>query len=406
MNVQDLATMQLAFKKQADIDTPASGAGAFGIEVLPSTGLAVAIAAIESAMIKRNRMKKRPRHGPRSATAAYETELSVGPADPIFEAVLGGTKTAALNFSNTDWGNATIAAAADPTMKTITFASGTIIVDGVSAGTFVKLGGSFAAGNKAKWIPVIEATATILTVPASYLPTSEGPIAAYTVAVAPFIATPAQYLDSAWSVEEQMTNPDILISKYGTGLRFNSLNFSVDPKAYVKLGFGLQGRDLTQLNSTSTPAYPAMTSPVFIESDSLILLDGGIYVNGKRRTDLTSFKLGISATASTTDVIGSNVSPDISLGQFGFTGDFTGVVGDGVDFASFSDEDDISVMFHCKEKNSEAFVGIYLGYASFGGYATPMGGEGLLVQSIPLFGGEDEQANHARTILLISTATS
>lgn len=403
MDVQDLATMQLAFKKQVDIDTPATGAGAFGVEVLPSTGLAVAIAAIESAMIKRNRMKRRPRHGPRSATASYETELSVGPLNPIFEAVLGGTTTATMHFTQADWGAATIAVSADPTMSTITFAGGTIITDGVVAGTFVKLGGFATGANNGKWIPVIDAAEGVLTVPSQYV-TAEGPAAAYTVDVAPFIATPAQYQDTAWSTEEQMPNPSVLMSKFGTGMRFNSLSFSVDPKTYVKAAFALTGRDMTMLRADTVPAYPAFINPAFVESDSLILLDGGIYVNGRRRSDLTSLRVGIAATASTTDVIGSNVSPDVSLSQFSFTGDFTGVVSDGADFGSFTDEDDISVMLHCKEKDSEAFVGIFLGYASFGGYSTPMGGEGLLVQSIPLFGGEDEHPGHARTILLISTA--
>lgn len=396
-DIQDLGNMALAFHFQTGLGAPAAGVGAFGIEVLPSTGLAVAIAQIESGMIKRNRMKRRPRHGPKTVTASYETELSVGPIDPIFEAVLGGTKTAALAFSNVDWGALTISA----TGMTGTFAAGTLRTDLIVPGMFIRLTGHSTAGNNGKWIPIIDVPSeTVLKFPEGYL-TDAAADAAYSVEVAPHISTPAQYIDRYASLEEAMLDPAIKMSKYGTDMRFHSINVSVDPKGYVKVGFGLTGRDMQMKKGIESPVF---TNPIFIDGDSLILLDGGIYVNGVLRTDLTSLKFGLAATASTIQTIGTNIPPDVSIGQYTFTGDFTGVVADSADFDSFDKEDDISVLLHCKEKESEAFVGFYIGYASFGGYSTPMGGEGLLVQSIPLFAGEDTQDGHAPTVVLISTA--
>lgn len=402
-DVQDLSTMTLAFKKQTGLDLPAAGAGAFGLEVLPSTGLAVAIGAIESAMIKKNRMKRRPRHGPKSVTSAYETELSVGPCDPIFGAVLGTNVVAPQSFSNTDWGALSIALGTDT--ATLTFASGTIITDGIAAGMYIKLAGTSVSGNNGKWIPILEATEGTMVVPKSYVAV-DAASATWTATIAGYYATPSSYVDTYWSVEEYLSEASVAASKYATDMRFHGLNFSIEPKGYVRIGTTLTGRDMKMLNATTTPTAPAFTSPTFISGDSLIPLDGGIYVNGKRRLDLTGLKFGIAAPASTTDVIGTNLSPDISLGQYAFTGDFTGVVANSDDFESFDAEDDIALMLHCKRKRDEGFVGIYVGYASFGGYSTPMGGEGLLTQSIQLFGGEDEQTDHLPTTILISTATS
>lgn len=394
-NIQDLSTMQLAFKFQTGLGVPAAGAAAYGLEVLPSTGLAVAISAIESAMIKRNRMRRRPRHGMKSVTAAYETELSVGPCDPIFEAVLGTNVTPQATFTNAGWGAVTLTG----TGTIATFATGTLVTDGIVAGNFLRFTGLGTAGNNGIWVPIIAVTNGVATLAPGYL-TDEGAAAAYSVDVARFYATGAQYIDRYASVEEYM--PDAAMSKYGTDMRFHSMSVSVAPKEYVRIALALTGRDMAMMTGGAAPVFPA---PTYIERDSLILLDGGIYVNGIRRGDLTSLRFGIAATASTTDVIGSRISPDVSVGQFAFTGDFASLVVDGTDFAAFDAEDDISVLLHCREKDTEAFVGFYIGYTSFGGYGSPMGGEGNLVQSMSLYGGEDERgAGYAPTTILISSA--
>jgi hypothetical protein len=396
--IQDLSTMQVAFKFQAGVGTPATGIGAYGLDVLPSTGLAVAISAIESALIKRNRMKRRPRHGMRSSTAAYETELSVGPCDPIFEAVLGTNVVPQAAFTNADWGAVTLTG----TGTIATFATGTLVTDGIVAGNMIRFTGLGTPGNNGVWVPVIAVTNGVATLAPGYL-VDEGAAAAYSVDVARYYATGAQYVDRYASVEEYM--PDAVISKYGTDMRFHSLSVSVAPKEYVRVAVALTGRDMTMLSALTVPTAPALPTPTYIERDSLILLDGGIYVNGIRRGDLTSLRFGIAANANATEVIGSRTSPNVSLGQFAFTGDFASLVSDGTDFGAFDAEDDISVLLHCKEKDTQAFVSFYIGFCSFGGYSTPAGGEGNLVQTMSLYGGEDERgAGYAPTIILISAA--
>jgi hypothetical protein len=399
-DIQDLSTIVVAYKAQSGLGVPASGASGKGLEVVASTGMAVSIAAIESAMLSRTRMKRRPRHGMRTVTAAYETELSAGPCDPIFEAVLGGTQLAAQNFSNADWGDCTITG----TGTTCTFASGTLLTDGIVAGQMIKFTNLSVSENNAKWVPILAVTAEgVCTFPSGYLADNTTD-AAWTAVIAKSLKTTNPYVNRYFSFEENMPDTAVDMSKYATDARFNSLNVAVSPTEYVKVGFGIGARDMEIKTVGDAPVF---TSPTYITAESLILLDGGIYVNGVKRLDMTSFKFGLAAPVSTIPVIGTNVSPDVFLGQFAFSGDFTGVVADSTDFAAFDAETPISVLLHCKEESTENFVSFYLGNLSFAGYSTPAGGEGALIQSVPLFGGSDLRgAGYAETTVLISTSAA
>jgi hypothetical protein len=393
---QDLSTMQLAFKNQTGLGVPAAGAGAYGLNVLPSTGLAKSIAAIESALIKQNKMKNRPRHGTSSATAAYETELSVGPLDPVFENVLGCNAVPKITVTNATLGTATFTAATNSVATTL----GSWLTAGVAVGMFVKFTGTTNAANNGKWFPVIGVTALGLTFAPGYVADGAVTGGAWSVDIAKSFATPAQYIDKYSSVEEYM--PNAAFSKFGTDMRWHSLTFGIAPKQYARVSMGLTGRDMTIKSGGAAPVFPA---PTYIAGDSLILLDGGIFVSGIRRADVTGLTLGLSANVNTTDVVSSRVVPDVRVGQFGFTGSFASVIADGTDFTTFDAETDISVLLHLKEKNTERFVGLYIGYASFGGYGSPMAGEGLAVQTMTLMAGEDDLGvGHLPTTFLISTS--
>src|SRR5688500_12062454 len=109
MAVQDLSKIRLAYKVQAGLGTPATGADARQIEVTPSTGLSLQVASIESAMTRTSRMTKRPRHvSKRVPSVSYESELMVGAFDPAFEAVLGGTWAASFDVTDADVTSLTI----------------------------------------------------------------------------------------------------------------------------------------------------------------------------------------------------------------------------------------------------------------------------------------------------------
>jgi len=398
-NVQDLATIEVHFKKQSALGSAAAGAGGSGIEVLPSTGLASQIASIEDAMIHKSRMRRRARHGMESVTAAYETQLSVGSTgaeiEEIVAAVLGCTAVAEQSFSEADWG----AVAITGTGVTATFASGTLRTDGIVAGNFIRFTNLSVTGNNGKWVPIIDVPSEgVLTFAPGYLLDNTSDVA-YTVEIAKSYKTPTTYVNTYYSLEEYLPELTVPSSKYGTDCRFNSLNFDISAGSYVKVGFGAGGREQTMV------AGPVLTGAVYKPGNSLILLDGGLFVNGIKRTDLTSMKFGLAAPVTGLAVIGTSISPDVFLGQFAFTGDFTGAMIDDTEFQAFKDEDDIAILLHCKDKETEAFVGIYVGYTSYAGYSSPAGGEGAALQTIPLYGGEDTRgAGFAATTMLFSVS--
>lgn len=402
MTVQNLATVRFHYKKQSGLGVPASGAGAYGLELLPSQGMQRNIATIESQMIQRSRMRKRPRHGSIFVPASYESELMVGAFDPILEAVLGGTWAASQMLDESTLTSATISGSG----VTITLAAGNVITAGVRAGMMAKLAGMSVGANNGVWFPIlaISSNGRVLTVPSGYLADNSADTD-FDLIIAKSVYTATPYVDGLWTLEEHWAELDR--SKRGEDMRFNALNLSITPDGYVRVGFGLGGRKLTLLDNASSPNF---ASPTFIENgQSLVLLDGGIYVNGVKRTNLTGLDFGLVAPVSGVPVIGTQLSPDVFLGQFALTGNFTGAVEDATDFDAHMNEDRISVVLHCAEEDgvTDDFVSFYFGNMSYAGYSTPAGGEGALIQTIPLYGGEDERGGgYAATSVVISSSAA
>jgi hypothetical protein len=67
------------------------------------------------------------------------------------------------------------------------------------------------------------------------------------------------------------------------------------------------------------------------------------------------------------------------------------------------------VVLHCAEQGGTAsdFISFYMGDLAFGGWGTGIGGEGALIQTIPLYGGLDERGGgFAPTSVLVSTSAA
>ena len=394
-NIQDLSTITLALKAQSGYGVPASGSGGTGILCLPSGGLQAQVSAIESAMIRTSRMRSRQRQGGRSATASYETELSVGALDDVFEGALGGTWVAAQDFTQADFTSLAISG----TGTTITAGSGSFLTEGFVAGQMLTLASMATTGNNAVATPILAVTASTLTIPSGYL-VDETADTSFTLTLHRHLFTTTPYVDRYFTVEEVWTELDT--SKVGSDMRFNALNLSIQPNAYTKVGWGFGGPNLSVKTVGDSPV---LTSPTTVSAESLIVLDGGIYVNGTKRSNLTGVTMGITAPVESIPLIGTVAATDVTLGQFAFTGQVTGAVEDATDFAAFDADTPLSMFLHHKEADTEAFVSIYAGRLSFGGYASPMGGAGALIQTMNLFGGEDDRgAGYAPSTFVVSTS--
>lgn len=401
MTVANLANISIHYKVQSGLGSPSSGSGAYGLEVTPSSGLARKHASIESEMLQRSRMKKKPRQGSQSVDTAYETELIVGALDPWFEGVLGGTWAAAATYTHSDWGNVVISGSG----TIATFASGTLLTDGVVAGMMIKFTLLSEAGNNDIWVPILSVTSETVANLAPGLLVDNADDAAWSAIIAKSLYTATPYTDRLFTIEEYLGS-DLDRSKLGTDMRLNKLVFDCQPDSTVKISLGAGGRDLDLLATGSSPNF---TDATFVDGPSLVLLDGGIYINGVKRVNLTSFNWGLEAPVSFLPVIGTKISPDVFIGQFALSGQFTGALENGDDWDIFDAETQVSVILHCAENEADpsSFVTFYLGNLSYAGWTTPSGGEGGVIQTIPLYGGEDERgAGYAATSVLISTSAA
>lgn len=400
MAVANLSNIVVALEVQSGLGTPASGAGATGLEVRPSTGLRDAVTSIASQMLQRNRMAKRPRKGSSAVSAAYETELQVENLLVPFEGVLGGTWAGELVLDESDMTSCAVSASG----ATVTFAGGSIITEGARVGMMAKLTNMTEAGNNGVWFPIlaISSNGRVITTIAGIL-TDESADTAFSITFAASLSTDYPYTDRYFSVEEY--NADIDRSKLGTDMKFSSLSFAVAPNTPVTVSIGLGGIALDLLATGSSPNF---TDPVFTEGASLVPLDGAWYINGVGRGGkITGGTFGLTAPVSTLPVVGSTASPDVHVGQFQFDGSFSVAVEDGTDFDLFDGETQISMFlrFQVQGTDGASFLSLYMGNLLYGGFDTPAGGEGLMTATIPLYGGEDERGTalgYARTTMLIS----
>jgi hypothetical protein len=400
MAVQDLSRITIAYKEQADMGTLATGSGATGLEVTPSSGLQMQSAQVESQLIRRSKMRRKARPGSISVSADYGSELQVGAFDPIIEAVLGGDFASPIELDETDLTSCTITGGGE----TVTFAAGDPADDGVRVGMMARFSGLSVAANNGVWFPILAMGGTngrVWTVPEGYL-LDNSVDSEFDVEVARSVYTTTPYKERYFTIEEY---GDILgRSKLGVDAKWNSFSVSQQPDQIAQISMGLGAREMRHLPALDSPNF---TDPAFGGGRVLYLQDGAVYVNGEKRLDLTGLQFGLEAPLSTVPVISSRFSPDIFTGQFGFTGQLTGVVQDGDDLRAFLEEDDISLHVRFSESDNPAapFISFYFGDLSYGGYTDSAGGEGAQIKTIPLNGGEDGRGGfHAPTTMLVSTS--
>lgn len=395
--------ISLAFKVQSALGTPATGASGTGIDVRPSSGLAVKFAQAVSQLIRRDGMSVKPRQGSRSVTGAYETELIVDALDDIFQAVLRGTWVASADITNatSSLGSATITGSG----ATITAGGGSWITAGVRKGMMVKFSNMSTAANNGKWFPVLGVTAGVITTKAGIL-TDQALDATFTLTIARQLIQGNPPTERYYSVDQYLQDIDLSLS--AQDCKFHSIVFQAAPDQPISIGFDITGRDADLAAAGSSPV---LTSPTFVTAKPLYLADGAIYINGVAVANITGFRFALTVPASLQAVIGSRLSPDVFLGNAVLSGEMMLTVEDDTFFNYSLNETDLSVLLHCAEREADPadFVSFYLGNLSTGDFGIPIGAEGAMVQTFPIVGGIDEGGalnGYAPTMVLISTSAT
>lgn len=389
----------LAVKKQSGLGSAAAGSGATGITVRPAAGLARQVASIQSQVLRPSYMRKRPRQGSITAVGTYERELTAdGAQDIVFGGVLGST-TNSFSISNTDVTDITISGTG--TVATVT--SGDLITLGLRNGLMGKFSGLSVTGNNGKWFPIRSVTATTFAIPTGFLADNTLD-ASFTLTIAKYFSSPNPRVVEYYSVEEYL-GAQVDASKYGTDMKFDTLNIGAQPNQPWTVGFGVTGLGLQDMSGGSAPVFTSPTYPS-PEGDSVVGLDGYLFLAGSatEAAAVTGLTLGLQSRATVTPLLFQRTGSDVMLSMFDFTGQVTAQILDDSFFAGSIAETNFDLMTIAFDESKTDFVSFYAGDVAYGQWGAPIA-DGQMIQTVPLYGGSDGSGSNAvDTTLLISVS--
>lgn len=405
MTYQTAANVKIAFKAQSGLGVPASGAGATGLKVNPTQGMALNKAIIANPTIRFDGQTSLGRHGSRNAGLSYKLPLSVGTLDELIQAVLRGTTTATFDITNaTTLGGSAAATSITTTANTIVAAAGSWLLQGLRKGMMIKLTGHSTPGNNGIWIPVVDVSALTITTPAAALILNATPDTTFTVSVAKNCLNGATPLERYFTVEEYMQDSDV--SELGTDMKISKIEINCQPNANIEVTVTFMGLDDTPQTSGASPIF---TSPTYTTTLPLVMADGIIRIAGVAEgPSLTGFSLvwdlggDVPATLSQT-------SPDVFLGNGKISGSFTVLRRDLSYFTAFRNETIVDFFIVCSENEADPkdFCSFYVGRATYSGNSKSFAATGPMSETIPWNGGIDETGGAAAsTSVLFSTSAA
>lgn len=283
------------------------------------------------------RQVKSSRHGVKQINGSLNGIFSPGTyADPL-SAVLRKDFAAVSPITSA---SITIAGAGP---YTITRAAGSYLTDGIKIGMIVRLtAGSFTAGNLNKNLFVTGVTALVLTVTTfnGATLTTEGPIAAATVTVPGKVGIipESSHTNTYHTVEEWYS--DASVSERNVDVKFHKVDFSLPGSGNATIKFSATGLNQTQDTSVYFTAPTAETS-----TDVLTAASGVLMVDGVAQAVVTDLSISIDGKgAAASGVVGTDLRPDVFLGNVAVSGSFSAYFIGGTIPALFQNETATSIL--------------------------------------------------------------
>ena len=202
------------------------------------------------------------------------------------------------------------------------------------------------------------------------------------------LGTPADpMVRSSYTFEERYDDNDE--SKMITGVRIGSLKVAFTPTGVVELSWGLKAQDLA-IEPTGTSPY--FLTPTEYTSIGLIAADATIYIAGAAIAVVTGGELTFDIGLSGIDCVGSLKTPDLFEGAMAVSGQITVVstaftASHLARFLAETDNVELSLMFVEPETTPTDFLHIFVPRLKYAGVTMDFGGEGPLVETIPVKAG-------------------
>lgn len=378
--------------------------GASGAKVLrlKGGGLSLSKTPIRSEEIRGDALTAIARHGSRSVSGDFETELSVDGFDEEFEALMRSTWAAAVTITQAQMTSITT------TTSTIVAAAGSWLTQGVRVGDIVTLTGHATTANNDLRLRVRAVTASTITVIGTPLTLDAGADTSFTLTVLRKLKNGTTPTKRTFYIDQY--NQDIDLSQVFGGCRWTSMRISGTPDGMATMTLGVLGASGTALASGASPYYTSPTLPTgapLVFADALIAF--GAAGSEADLTILTNVELNLEITAKTEPVVGSAVSPDVFDNEMRLSGSFSMLRDDLTKFQGFVDETEYCLHILLQEATAvpKACLAFFVPRLKLMGNDGPLGNDGGLIQTIAWEAGVSVGTSSLDTTMLtISTSAA
>ena len=356
----------------------------WGVKPLASTGkltrrttvtLDLARDTFESAEIISTAQTQDMRLGSDNISGTLNAELSCGTYQDLFAAAFRGPWFA----------GASIAASTDIEFvapNKLVRTAGSFIADSFKIGTAVDVSGSANPENVGRFV-ISDVTALELTVQVNIENTIAQPFVNEAAGASITIATSGKLLIVPLSGR---TNDSFTIEKYYetintsevyTGNKISTIGFNFAPNAMATVTFGLMGR-----------AAESNTGPYFINPavDTLTSVlagtKGSLFIGGQRIATVTGLTVDQTGNMETGQVIGDRQTPDVFLGRFTVSGQFTAYFENNDLWEHFRGEDELTITMKMEGDGLEGML-FTLPRVKLGGASKDDKEVGGIIQTIP-----------------------
>jgi len=355
----------VAVKAQSAKGTPATGSGAFLLPTSGGQGAQMQKNAVTSALVRQDGQQYRGRHGSRRTSGTYSSEIGIGRADPVWEALF-----------RSNW-SAPNLAITQSTMTSVTTGANAIIADGgdwiaqgLRVGNVIRATGLPDADNNGKNLRITGLTASTITV-AETLVVNGTPDTAFT------ITRPGRVLINGdagsltktyFSVEEHMYDLDA--SELYTDCRWSRGMIRMAPDGNLDCEFGWTGTGAMEVLEAG--AAPHFTSPSDPTSLTLVATEAVVRLGSKDVLDLTSFDFTMDLQPSAPSTISpGGYAPDVFLGTLQVSMNMTMLLADLQALADFEAETQLSLHLMASENEASPadFIALSIPNFTLGSFA-------------------------------------
>jgi hypothetical protein len=336
----------VAIKEQSGKGVQASGADALLLLTSGGQGGQLTKQAIQSQIVRYDAQQLRGRHGSRRTAGTYASEIAIGRADPVIEALMrSGWSTADLTITQVAMTSVTTGA------NTIVAAGGSWITQGLRVGDVIRATGLPDAANNGKNLRIVGLTASTITV-AETLVVNAGADTTFSI-IRPgrvIINGAAGALARKYfTIEEH--EYDLDASEVYTDCRWSRMMLRLNADGLLECEYGWTGTGaLDVVDAADAPHFTDPTGPTNV---SLAASEAVLRFGSGDELDLTAFDFTMDLQpAAPATVNPTGLAPDVFLGTVQVSMNLTLLRKDMQALADLSDETVLSLHLLASENET------------------------------------------------------